>query len=805
MLKKNKFLKELFFDSLLIFILIFILNIQIIFFGKTYLTYGAFEVMEGVKSYSGFTPREITVIDPAGSTWIDFPLSQITSRKILNGKIPLWNEFSGGGKPLAANQTSNAFSLIRYIIPVNIFPSVFMWDLFLIFRFFLISFLSYIFFRLVNLGRLISIIISISLAFSGHFLYYSNLFHLDVEVFFPLLLIGVEFFIKKNKIYVIIVPLSIFLTFIGGNIQSSIVNLISFFLYFLLRILFFNFCQNNKQKFSLKSIFFFIILLFIGIGLSFFYLIIFIEFYINSFHVHSTFTGIQSFSIKTLPALIFPFIYGPVHSQWYGLSQHLIPSYVGIFTSFIFFYGLLTFYKEIISNRPVLISIIIFALFFLKIFNIFPFLNKLIIYLPILNRIIFTKYLFPFYFFFYFLVGFFVSNLIDENKIKKINYLIAFIVIISIFFIGLMQIIKYEQDLATKYIKLNYIFKHSGSLFLLFIFYSMILVLFSNNLSKLKKVVLISIFIFCEIFFASNILIRKKIDRYDIIKNSSSFVNFLMQKQKTSDSSFRIYGVERILMSQIPSTFGLEDLRDMDALNVKKHNIFMREFITGYDSGDYSFYTGGNNFLNYNSLYFLASSNVKYLLDHKNNRNSFVLKWEKEKLIKPVYSDFGVIIFEINHFKPRVYFPKKVILSDKSVELMKKNYFNPINEVVINDKKNKTKDKIIIHDLKRDWVNIKEYGGDYLKIESFCYSNVNGCYLFIGNTYYPGWTAHLSNGQELNIEMANYAFQAIKVPYGFSKIIVKYDPFTFRIGLFFSLIFFLIWICIIKINYITKS
>ncbi len=83
---KSKFIKELFFDSFLILIFIFILNIQIIFFGKTYLTYGAFDVMEGVKNYKGFIPKEITVIDPAGSTWIDFPLSQINSRKILNGK-----------------------------------------------------------------------------------------------------------------------------------------------------------------------------------------------------------------------------------------------------------------------------------------------------------------------------------------------------------------------------------------------------------------------------------------------------------------------------------------------------------------------------------------------------------------------------------------------------------------------------------------------------------------------------------------------------------------------------------------------
>jgi len=793
---KSKFIKELFFDSFLILIFIFILNIQIIFFGKTYLTYGAFDVMEGVKNYKGFIPKEITVIDPAGSTWIDFPLSQINSRKILNGKIPLWNEFSGGGKPLAANQTSNAFSLIRYIIPVNIFPSVFMWDTFLIFRFFLIAFFSYIFFRLINFGRLISIIISMALSFSGHFLYYSNLFHLDVEVFFPLLLIGSELFIRRNKIYIIVIPLSVFFTFIGGNIQSSIINLISFFLYSLLRIFFFNFSRNNEKKISFKLILFFILLVFVGIGLSLFYIFIFIEFYINSFHVHSIFTGAKSFSLKTLPALIFPFIYGPVHSQWYGFSQHLLPSYVGVFVFFIFLYGLLTFYKRIYSNKSIFISLIIFSLFFLKIFNIFPFVNKLIIYLPVLNRIIFTKYLFPFYFFFYLITGFFLANFIKERKIKKINYLISFIIIMLIFFIGLIQIIKYEQDLATKYIKLNYIFKHAGSLFFLFIFFSLMLSLFFNDLSRNKKIIIISLLIFFEIFFTSNILIRKKINRYDIVKNYSSFVSFLINEKKISNYPFRIYGIERILISQTSSTFGLEDLRDMDALNINRHNDFMRKFITGYNSGDYQFYTGGNNFLNDKSLYFLASSNVKYLIDYKNKENNFVLKWENEKLIKPVYSDSEVVIFKINKYKPRVYFPKKVILADNPIEIMKKNDFNPIEEVVIYDKKNKN--KIIKYDERLDKAIIKEYKGDYLEIESYCYSNPNGCYLFIGNTYYPGWLAYLDNKEKLRFEIANHAFQALRVPSGTHNIIIKYEPFSFKVGLLFSFMFFIIWIYLIK-------
>jgi len=202
--------------------------------------------------------------------------------------------------------------------------------------------------------------------------------------------------------------------------------------------------------------------------------------------------------------------------------------------------------------------------------------------------------------------------------------------------------------------------------------------------------------------------------------------------------------------------------------------------------------TGSND----KSLYFLASSNVKYLIDYKNKENNFVLKWKNEKLIKPVYSDSEVVIFKINKYKPRVYFPKKVILTDNPIEIMKKNYFNPIEEVVIYDKKNKN--KTIKYDERLDKAIIKEYKGDYLEIEYYCYSNPNGCYLFIGNTYYPGWLAYLDNKQKLIVEIANHSFQALRVPSGTNNIIIKYEPFSFKVGLLFSFMFFIIWIYLIK-------
>ncbi|GIW64580.1 MAG: hypothetical protein KatS3mg092_0513 [Patescibacteria group bacterium] len=116
-------------------------------------------------------------------------------------RLPLWNNYSGGGKPLAANQTSNAFSIIRYLFPVNIYPTPLIWDFYLIFRIFILSVFSFIYFRLIGIDKLISVTVSIILGFSGHILLYSNLFHLDVEIILPLLFIGIELLFIKKQIY----------------------------------------------------------------------------------------------------------------------------------------------------------------------------------------------------------------------------------------------------------------------------------------------------------------------------------------------------------------------------------------------------------------------------------------------------------------------------------------------------------------------------------------------------------------------------------------------------------------------------
>ncbi len=54
-------------------------------------------------------------------------------------------------------------------------------------------------------------------------------------------------------------------------------------------------------------------------------------------------------------------------------------------------------------------------------------------------------------------------------------------------------------------------------------------------------------------------------------------------------------------------------------------------------------------------------------------------------------------------------------------------------------------------------------------------------YLFLGDTYYPGWRA-MVDGQETPVLHADYLFRAVRVPAGTHHIRMIFDPLSWKIG-----------------------
>ena len=60
------------------------------------------------------------------------------------------------------------------------------------------------------------------------------------------------------------------------------------------------------------------------------------------------------------------------------------------------------------------------------------------------------------------------------------------------------------------------------------------------------------------------------------------------------------------------------------------------------------------------------------------------------------------------------------------------------------------------------------------------------CYLFISDTYYPGWKAYV-DGVRHSILRANYAFRSVEVPGGRHEVTMEFEPDSFRVGIILSI------------------
>jgi len=80
-------------------------------------------------------------------------------------------------------------------------------------------------------------------------------------------------------------------------------------------------------------------------------------------------------------------------------------------------------------------------------------------------------------------------------------------------------------------------------------------------------------------------------------------------------------------------------------------------------------------------------------------------------------------------------------------------------------------------------VKIEKYLPDQVDISTRC--NSPG-YLVLTDTYYPGWSATV-NGKTGKILRADGPFRGVKIPAGENRIEFRYEPLSFRIGLWFTL------------------
>ena len=187
-----------------------------------------------------------------------YPWKFFTISTYKNHEIPLWNPNSFSGTPHLANYQSAVFSIVN--IGFFLMPFLSWWTIIVILQPLLAGIFTYLFMTTQLKKREDAILSSISFMFCGFITTWMGYATLGYAILFlPLALFFIEKFIEKKKPYfLVLLPLTIPLSFFSGHFQISIYFLGAIISYIIFKSVV---CRNLKDAILLACSVFFGILL----------------------------------------------------------------------------------------------------------------------------------------------------------------------------------------------------------------------------------------------------------------------------------------------------------------------------------------------------------------------------------------------------------------------------------------------------------------------------------------------------------------------------------------------------------------
>ncbi len=116
---------------------------------------------------------------------------------------------------------------------------------------------------------------------------------------------------------------------------------------------------------------------------------------------------------------------------------------------------------------------------------------------------------------------------------------------------------------------------------------------------------------------------------------------------------------------------------------------------------------------------------------------------------------------------------------DETIALMQGADFDPSRTVVLIGNQSNSPD----HSVTPSPCHFVTYTPEYAAIDV---DAAQDGYLVLTDAYYPGWVATI-DGQPTNIERADVMFRAVKVPAGQHRVEMRYEPQSFRIGMWVTI------------------
>ena len=701
--------------------------------------------------------------------------------------FPLWDRTILAGTPFLASYQPGVF------YPLNLFYFFLSQEKsfsFLVISQPLLSLLfTFAYLREIKLSKLASLFGAIAFSFSAFAIVWSQWGTIiQAGLYLPLVLLLIEKYLSKPKpLFLGLISLALAFSVFAGHPQITFYLVLFSFVYAVFRTL-----TNNNKK-PLKTISFLSLAFVLAALIAAIQLVPTAELSFNSFRGEENYIQQDNFGLmagRKLLTFIAPDFFGnpTTLNYWGGWNYQETAFYLGILP--LFFLILLLLRKKIKLKNFYLVW---FFLFLLLIFDT-P-IGRLIydLKVPFLSQNFASRGIYLLTFSAAVLAAFgFDSFLKEKLKKKELVFLT-----IPLLFVLIFLFLRSQPEFLNK-IFINSNLQNSlvavrnlilPSLLILAVW---LLLLASFILKGKFKVALLwllmLIFVFDLFRFGDKYL---PFTRKELLFPKTPLLEFLQKQEKP----FRIEKESsEILPANMWGYYGLESASGYNPLYPQRYSEFISILNTNEARFDVSRYALVRNF---DSQLFDLLNN-KYLLVLKRNSDgqpseqgeiSYLYKDSKFKLI---YSDKSLAVLENTLSFPRAFLVEEKIIEkdkEKMAQLLLSSDID-LSKVVI------LEEEINGNDLKSS--NSQEIFTDEVEFisykpneETLRISVDSDKILVVSETFYPGWKAFL-DGQEIKIYRANYAFRAVFIPRGEHQLRMVYDPISFKLGSWLSLLGILI-------------
>ncbi len=742
-----------------------------------------------------------------------YPMKLFYAEGLKEFNLPLWLPYNQCGFPLLA------VGNLGFLYPINLLlffslPTVIGINLTYIIHYILAGIFTYFYAKVIGLPRISAIVSGIIFMFSGFLL--AHLQHIDIlttAIWLPLILIFIEKILQGNKtpVYVLLAGIFIGMQILAGHQQITLYSLLCISLYFFFGVL----CRHPHK--ILTSLVIFILIMFIGFGIGAVQLIPTYELLSLSDRgggINLKYANSHNFSPLHFITFILPYFLGDLTTYYGEWNFEEGYAYIGIFTlilllfgiflkprnRYIYFFSFLLIFSGLLmlgSNTPVYTM-----LWHLPIFNTMRAPARFAYFLTFSSAII---------------AGFGVSYLINLNYPKKVISNLLFVsLILLLIYGGIISLLGIERLLPQEF------FLDKGANMGNTCFNNRLLPKGFFNLDRIKNIQQDVYVLFAFLCLSITLLI-------------------LWTKQKLGLASFKflivtliaidlfLFGLRAlpptIKMAKLPSIFmpqtakfllqdediyrtmsvypGIVAIRSKDKNpNITWIKLLAPEFNAWVNISSIGMHLGLfcvqhwqeviNLFRAGTPLSIKEDEVIHLIIKNSPLLNLFNVKYIlftldiNDDRFRTVFEDNGVKIIENKEVLPRAFVVhnfKVIKAREKMFKELASKEFNPGQYVLLEE--NPPLD-INSNSTVPSTTKIIDYRNEEVVIQ--CSMKDNG-FLVLTDTYYPGWQVYIDNKKD-KIYRAYHTFRAVYLEKGNHLVKFRYEPLSFKIGLWISLLTF---------------